>query len=68
MDGNGGEWSVVQSKSSRNKRRKIEARSDESPSINFLKSRPDRVELRALQDLVFYVLADGICAHMAGDT
>ncbi|ETI25891.1 hypothetical protein G647_02668 [Cladophialophora carrionii CBS 160.54] len=60
MDEHSAEWSVVESKSSRNKRRKIEHKADGYPSINFLKARPERVELKALQDLVLYVLADGV--------
>ena len=74
MDGDGGGWSVVESRSAKHKRRKIdrpeapetpekpekpEKPSDEYPSIGFFKKRPDRVELKALQDLVLYTLADG---------
>ncbi|EXJ57073.1 hypothetical protein A1O7_07417 [Cladophialophora yegresii CBS 114405] len=60
MDEHPAEWAVVCSKSSRNKRRKIELKTDGYPSISFLKARPERIELRALQDLVLYVLADGV--------
>lgn len=55
-----GEWSVAESKSSRKKRRKVQQDSENRPSIRFLKTRPDRVQLKALQDLVLYVLADCI--------
>jgi RNA exonuclease 1 len=60
MDGHHTGWSVVESKSSANKRRKIEKKTNGYPSIGFQKARPDRVELKALQDLVLYVLADGV--------
>ncbi|KIW23187.1 uncharacterized protein PV07_11407 [Cladophialophora immunda] len=53
------DWAVAESKSSRKKRRKIERNADSDPSISF-KSRAERVDLKALQDLVLYVLADGI--------
>ena len=39
---------IAESKSSRNKRRKIEQSADGYPTINFLKARPERVELKAL--------------------
>ncbi|KAL2406779.1 putative exonuclease [Exophiala dermatitidis] len=57
-----GEWSVAESKSSRKKRRKIEQDQDpkSEPSIAFLDTKPARVQLKALQDLVLYVLADGV--------
>ncbi|KAI1618259.1 exonuclease [Exophiala viscosa] len=55
------EWSVAESKSSRKKkRRKLREDPDSSPSINFLDLRPARVQLKALQDLVLYVTADGV--------
>ncbi|KAJ9615741.1 hypothetical protein H2200_001818 [Cladophialophora chaetospira] len=57
MDHQEGAWSVVES---RNKRRKIDHGANGYPSINFLKTKPERVELKALQDLVLYVLADGV--------
>jgi RNA exonuclease 1 len=60
MERQDGGWSVVESRSSRNKRRKIEHESDGYPSISFYKSKPERVDLKALQDLVLYVLADGV--------
>ncbi|KIW83545.1 hypothetical protein Z517_02790 [Fonsecaea pedrosoi CBS 271.37] len=53
------EWAVAESKSSRKKRRKIEREPDGDPSISFSGSRPERVDLKALQDLVLYILADG---------
>ncbi|KIX98772.1 uncharacterized protein Z520_05233 [Fonsecaea multimorphosa CBS 102226] len=53
-------WNVAESKSSRKKRRKIERDPDGDPSISFYKSRPERVELTALQGLVLYILADGV--------
>ncbi|KAL2444696.1 putative exonuclease [Exophiala dermatitidis] len=57
-----GEWSIAESKSSRKKRRKIEQDQDpkSEPSIAFLDTKPARVQLKALQDLVLYVLADGV--------
>ncbi|OAP63565.1 hypothetical protein AYL99_02792 [Fonsecaea erecta] len=54
------DWTVAESKSSRKKRRKIERDPDGDPSISFLKGRPERVDLKALQDLVLYILSDGI--------
>ncbi|EXJ74151.1 uncharacterized protein A1O5_02445 [Cladophialophora psammophila CBS 110553] len=54
------DWAVAESKSSRKKRRKIERESDGDPSISFFKTRPERVDLKALQDLVLYILADGV--------
>ncbi|KIV85887.1 hypothetical protein PV11_01539 [Exophiala sideris] len=55
------DWSVAESKSSRKKkRRKLREDPESSPSINFLDSRPARVQLKALQDLVLYVTADGV--------
>lgn len=55
------EWSVAESKSSRKKkRRKLREDSESSPSINFLDTKPARVQLKALQDLVLYLLADGV--------
>ena len=71
MDSDGGGWSVVESRSAKHKRRKIdnpekpkkpekpEEQLGDYPSISFYKSRPERVDLKALQDLVFYALADG---------
>ncbi|KIW65643.1 hypothetical protein PV04_07884 [Phialophora macrospora] len=60
MDGHHRGWSVVESKSTANKRRKIEQSTGGYPSISFHKTRPDRVDLKALQDLVLYILADGV--------
>lgn len=61
MDGRDGDWSIAESKSSRKKRRKIEHEHDGHPSINFSQIKgPGRVELKDLQDLVLYVLADGV--------
>ncbi len=59
MDDHDGGWTVVGSHSSKNKRRKIEQIPDGEPSVSFLKTKPERVELKALQDLILYVLADG---------
>lgn len=56
-----GGWSVAESKSSRKKkRRRLREDTTIHPSINFLDTKPARVQLRALQDLVLYVLADGV--------
>ncbi|EXJ78288.1 hypothetical protein A1O3_09449 [Capronia epimyces CBS 606.96] len=55
-----GEWLVAESKSSRKKRRKIHQDPGAQPSIAFLDTKPARVQLKALQDLVLYVLADGV--------
>lgn len=56
-----GEWSNVESRSSRkNKKRKLQQNSGDSPTIRFLDNSPARVQLKALQDLVLYVLADGV--------
>lgn len=56
-----GEWSIAESKSSRKKkRRKIANDFDASPSISFLSTRPAQVQLKALQDLALYILADGV--------
>lgn len=54
-------WSVAESKSSRKKKRR-RLREDPTiyPSINFLDTKPARVQLKALQELALYVLADGI--------
>jgi RNA exonuclease 1 len=57
------EWSVAESKSSRKKRRKLlqdGGDDDNGPSVRFLSSRPAKVQLKALQDLVLYVLGDGV--------
>ncbi|KIX01577.1 uncharacterized protein Z518_09303 [Rhinocladiella mackenziei CBS 650.93] len=55
-------WTVAESKSSRKKkRRKIDEEDSENhPSISFLHTKPARVQLKALQDLVLYVLSDGV--------
>lgn len=56
-----GEWSIAESKSSRKKkRRKIANDFDAFPGISFLSTRPAQVQLKALQELVLYILADGI--------
>ena len=60
MDDQDGAWATVESKSSRKKRLRIEQDPDAEPSLNFHKTRPERVELKALQSLVLYVLADGM--------
>ncbi|KAK5467617.1 hypothetical protein LTS15_000590 [Exophiala xenobiotica] len=63
-NGNGTEaergWSVAESKSSRKKRRKLREDPDGYPSINFLDTKPARVQMKALQDLVLYLMADGV--------
>jgi RNA exonuclease 1 len=51
---------VAESKSSRKKRRKLREDPDGYPSINFLDTKPARVQMKALQDLVLYLMADGV--------
>ena len=56
-----GEWSIAESKSSRKKkRRKIANDFDAPPSISFLSTRPAQVQIKALQELALYILADGV--------
>ncbi|KEF59473.1 uncharacterized protein A1O9_04317 [Exophiala aquamarina CBS 119918] len=56
-----GEWSIAESKSSRKKkRRKIASDFDAPPSISFLSTKPAQIQLKALQELVLYILADGV--------
>jgi len=52
---------VAESKSSRKKkRRKLREDPHGYPSINFLDTRPARVQMKALQELVLYLMADGV--------
>jgi RNA exonuclease 1 len=62
MDDEDQSWTIAESKKSRAKRRKIERQdiSPEGPSISFPKQKPKQIELKALQELALYVLADGI--------
>lgn len=68
-----GDWQLVESKSHRSrKRRKIDVApsghpsNDETsiktthPGISFYTSRPSQIQAKALQELVLYVLADGV--------
>ncbi|EXJ88384.1 hypothetical protein A1O1_05314 [Capronia coronata CBS 617.96] len=54
-----GDWLVAESRSSRKKRRKVQHDPEGQPSIAFLDTRPARIQLKALQELVLYLLADG---------
>lgn len=50
---------MAESKSSRKKRRKVQHDTEGQPSIAFLDTKPACVQLKALQELVLYLLADG---------
>lgn len=58
-----GQWSVAESKSARKKRKtatKAAKGYDGPPGISLSPNRPTQIQLKALQELVLYVLADGI--------
>ncbi|KAK5056140.1 hypothetical protein LTR84_012693 [Exophiala bonariae] len=62
-----GQWSVAESKSARKKRKtankaasKAKKNYDGPPGVSFLPGRPDQVQVKALQELVLYILSDSV--------
>lgn len=63
LDQTDGPWSVAESKSSKKKRKianKIAKGYDDPPGISLMPSRPAQIQLKALQELVLYILGDGV--------